>query len=96
MPEIEYPTATRYRVKFPRPHAIDEVAITLDNVTNIPPVRGVLGRWFASNALLAAPQAAAPVAFALLALPLTGDAKSGAAIVMAMTAAQVLGAVLAS
>jgi hypothetical protein len=43
--------------------------------------------------LLAAPQAAAPVAFALLALPLTGDAKSGAAIVMAMTAAQVLGAV---
>ncbi|TCL89211.1 hypothetical protein C8J38_11544 [Rhizobium sp. PP-WC-2G-219] len=46
-----------------------------------------------SNALLAAPQAAAPVAFALLALPLTGDAKSGAAIVMAMTTAQVLGAV---
>nr|WP_312992764.1 MFS transporter [Rhizobium populisoli] len=56
-------------------------------------MRGVLRRWFASNALLAAPQAAAPVAFALLALPLTGDAKSGAAIVMAMTAAQVLGAV---
>ncbi|TCQ13975.1 hypothetical protein [Rhizobium sp. PP-CC-3G-465] len=46
-----------------------------------------------SNALLAAPQAAAPVAFALLALPLTGDAKSGAAIVMAMITAQVLGAV---
>lgn len=56
-------------------------------------MRGVLGRWFVSNALLAAPQAAAPVAFALLALPLTSDAKSGAAIVMAMTAAQVLGAV---
>ena len=54
---------------------------------------GVLGRWFLSNSLLAAPQAAAPIAFALLALPLTGDAKSGAAIVMAMTAAQVLGAV---
>jgi MFS family permease len=43
--------------------------------------------------LLSAPQAAAPIVFALVALPLTGDAKSGAAIVMAMTVAQVLGAV---
>ncbi|WP_105385085.1 MFS transporter [Neorhizobium alkalisoli] len=68
--------------------------MTLDSArSSTLPLRGVLGRWFVSNALLAAPQAAAPVAFALLALPLTGDAKSGAAIVMAMTAAQVLGAV---
>ncbi|MDQ0134680.1 MFS family permease [Neorhizobium galegae] len=42
---------------------------------------------------MSAPQAAAPIVFALVALPLTGDAKSGAAIVMAMTVAQVLGAV---
>uniref|UniRef100_UPI003100AD9D hypothetical protein n=1 Tax=Neorhizobium sp. EC2-8 TaxID=3129230 RepID=UPI003100AD9D len=42
---------------------------------------------------MSVPQAAAPIVFALVALPLTGDAKSGSAIVMAMTAAQVLGAV---
>ena len=41
---------------------------------------------------MSAPQAAAPIVFALVALPLTGDARSGAAIVMAMTMAQVLGA----
>ncbi|MFC7739995.1 hypothetical protein ACFQXA_02035 [Nocardiopsis composta] len=39
------------------------------------------------------PQAAAPIAFALVALPITGAAESGAAMVFAMTAAQVLGAV---
>ncbi|UFU03269.1 MFS transporter [Ruania suaedae] len=39
------------------------------------------------------PQAAAPIAFALLALPLTGTADSGAAMVLAMTGAQVIGAV---
>jgi MFS family permease len=55
--------------------------------------RGVLARWLVSNGLFSAPQAAAPILFALVALPLTGDAKSGAAIVMAMTVAQVLGAV---
>lgn len=59
----------------------------------MPPVAGVLPRWFVANGLLSVPQAAAPIVFALVALPLTGDAKSGAAIVMAMTAAQVLGAV---
>jgi MFS family permease len=50
-------------------------------------------RWFISNSLLSMPQAAAPLLFALVALPLTGDAKSGAAIVMTMTIAQVAGAV---
>jgi len=58
-----------------------------------PPARGALHRWFVSNGLLSTPQAAAPIVFALVALPLTGDAKSGAAIVMALTLAQVLGAV---
>ena len=64
-----------------------------ENPTAAPLARGVLQRWFISNSLLSTPQAAAPIVFALVALPLTGDAKSGAAIVMAMTVAQVLGAV---
>lgn len=49
--------------------------------------------WLASHSLLALPQAAAPIAFALLTLPLTGSANSGAAMVMAMTLAQVADAV---
>jgi MFS transporter, DHA1 family, inner membrane transport protein len=57
------------------------------------PVRGFLTRWLLSNGLFSVPQAATPILFALVALPLTGDATSGAAIVMAMTTAQVLGAV---
>ena len=39
------------------------------------------------------PQAAGPIVFALLAIPLTGDPDSGAAIVLAITIAQVVGAV---
>ncbi|MDO4888685.1 MAG: MFS transporter [Actinomycetaceae bacterium] len=39
------------------------------------------------------PLAASPIAFSLLALPLTGSADDGAAIVLAMTLAQVVGAV---
>ena len=50
-------------------------------------------RWFASSGLFVMPQAAAPIAFALVALPLTGDAASGAAMMLAMTLAQVVGAV---
>ncbi|WP_419899156.1 MFS transporter [Roseomonas sp. USHLN139] len=50
-------------------------------------------RWFAASAGYAVPQAAAPIAFALLALELTGDAGQGAALVLAMTLAQVLGAI---
>jgi len=60
------------------------------------PVRrpdGALLRWFASYGSFAVPQAAAPIAFSLIALPLTGDAASGAAMMLAMTIAQVLGAV---
>lgn len=53
----------------------------------------VLPRWLSSYATLSIPQAAAPIAFSLLALPLTGSAGSGAAMVLAMTTAQVLGAV---
>jgi hypothetical protein len=65
-----------------------------DNIPNTSPsIRGVLARWLISNGLFSTPQAATPILFALVALPLTGDAKSGAAIVMAMTVAQVLGAV---
>lgn len=52
-----------------------------------------LQRWYLAYGLFGVPQAAAPIAFVLAALPLTGDPKSGAAIVVGMTAAQVLGAV---
>ena len=55
--------------------------------------RGPLLRWFVSYGSFAVPQAAAPIAFSLIALPLTGDASSGAAMMLAMTIAQVMGAV---
>lgn len=58
--------------------------------TNAGPWR--LLRWFASSATLSVPQAAGPVAFSLVALSLTGDPSQGAAIMVAMTLAQVLGA----
>lgn len=54
---------------------------------------GALAFWLAASATLVVPQAAAPVAFALVALALTGDASGGAAMVLAMTIAQVVGAV---
>ena len=60
------------------------------------PVRrpnGPLLRWFGSYGTFAVPQAAAPIAFSLIALPLTGSAASGATMMLAMTIAQVLGAV---
>ena len=50
-------------------------------------------RWFGSYGTFAVPQAAAPIAFSLIALPLTGSASAGAAMMLAMTIAQVLGAV---
>lgn len=63
-------------------------------VPTVPPLpRGPLVRWWAGFAVFGVPQAAGPIAFALLALPLTGSAESGAALVFAMTAAQVVGAV---
>ena len=54
---------------------------------------GPLLRWFGSYGTFAVPQAAAPIAFSLIALPLTGSASSGAAMMLAMTIAQVVGAV---
>lgn len=50
-------------------------------------------RWQVGYGTFGVPQAAAPIAFALVALPLTGTAESGAGLVFAMTAAQILGAV---
>ena len=55
--------------------------------------RGALLRWLLSYGTFGVPQAAGPIAFALLAIPLTGDAGSGAALVLAITIAQVVGAV---
>ena len=52
-----------------------------------------LVRWQVGYAAFSVPQAAAPIAFALVALPLTGSAESGAGLVFAMTTAQVLAAV---
>lgn len=50
-------------------------------------------RWYVSSALLSLPQAAGPIAFSLLALMLTGSTAGGAAMILAMTLAQVVGAI---
>lgn len=50
-------------------------------------------RWFISSATMTVPQAAGPVAFALVALALTGDTSAGAAMILSMTLAQVIGAI---
>jgi MFS family permease len=55
--------------------------------------RRSLLRWFASSAALPVPQAAGPVAFSLVAQSLTGEARGGAAMILAMTLAQVAGAI---
>lgn len=55
--------------------------------------RWPLLRWFISSGTLGVPQAAGPVAFSLVALGLTGDASGGAALMLAMTLAQVIGAI---
>jgi len=52
-----------------------------------------LVRWYASSATLTVPQAAGPVAFSFVALSLTGDTRGGAAMILAMTVAQMVGAV---
>ncbi|MBY5970973.1 MFS transporter [Ferrimonas balearica] len=49
--------------------------------------------WFGASSMLLMPQAAAPVAFGLLSLSLTGAAQGGAAMMMVMTLAQILCAV---
>ncbi len=58
-----------------------------------PDSRWPLLRWFGCSATLNTPQAAAPVAFSLIALSLIGNAGGGAAMMLAMTVAQVVGAV---
>ncbi|GGC81412.1 MFS transporter [Tersicoccus solisilvae] len=55
--------------------------------------RGPVLRWQVGYGTFGVPQAAAPIAFALVALAVTGSAAAGAALVFAMTTAQVLGAV---
>jgi hypothetical protein len=50
-------------------------------------------RWSIASATLGVPQAAGPIAFALVALSLTGDTRGGAAMILAMTLAQVVGAI---
>lgn len=55
--------------------------------------RWPLVRWSLSSATLGFPQAAGPIAFALVAVTLTGDTSGGAAMILAMTLAQVIGAI---
>ena len=55
--------------------------------------RWPLYRWFISSATVSVPQAAGPVAFSLVALSVAGDASGGAAMMLAMTLAQVAGAI---
>lgn len=63
------------------------------SLPEVSPDRWALLRWFISSATMNFPQAASPVAFSLLALSLTGDSSQGAALILAMTLAQVLGAI---
>lgn len=49
-------------------------------------------RWQVGYGTFGVPQAAAPIAFSLLALPLTGSAEAGSSMVFAMTVAQVIAA----
>jgi hypothetical protein len=58
-----------------------------------PPSRWPLLRWFISSATLNVPQAAGPIAFSFVSLSLIGEASGGAAIILAMTLAQVVGAI---
>ena len=58
-----------------------------------PASRRPLLRWSIASATLGVPQAGGPIAFALVALSLTGDARGGAAMMLAVTLAQVVGAI---
>src|SRR5699024_12264947 len=83
----------------PAPRASKEVPVA--GHTALAPARhasarrpdGPLLRWFGSYGAFAVPPAAAPIAFSLIALPLTGNASRRAAMMVAMTVAQVGGAV---
>lgn len=61
--------------------------------SDAPSRRWPLVRWYISSATLGFPQAAGPIAFSLVALGVTGDARGGAAMMLAMTLAQVAGAI---
>ena len=50
-------------------------------------------RWYISSSTFGVPQAAGPIAFSLVALSLTGHTSGGAAMMLAMTLAQVGGAI---
>lgn len=50
-------------------------------------------RWFSAVGMLGLPQASAPIAFAFLALAITGETAGGAGLMLAMTIAQVVGAI---
>lgn len=65
--------------------------VSMDPATGTSP-RWPLTRWYISSATFSVPQAAGPIAFSLLALALTGDTSGGAAMILATTLAQVVGA----
>ncbi len=67
--------------------------VTIAPTTDPRSSRWKLLRWLISTATLNVPQAAGPIAFALVALSLAGDTRGGAAMMLAMTLAQVAGAV---
>lgn len=73
----------------PRSKQTDGAAPRSDPRSN----RGLLLRWYISSGTLSVPQAAGPIAFSLVALSVTGDARGGAAMILAMTLAQVAGAI---
>lgn len=50
-------------------------------------------RWFSAVVMLGLPKASAPIAFAFLSLTMTGETAGGAGLMLAMTIAQVVGAV---
>lgn len=71
----------------------NEASSTGARSLDVPPNRWPLLRWFISSATMGVPQAAGPIAFSLVALSVTGDATHGAAMILAMTLAQVAGAI---
>lgn len=62
-------------------------------MNSLTPSRWKLLRWFISSSTAGFPQAGGPIAFSLVALSLTRDPSGGAAMMLAMTLAQVVGAI---
>jgi len=50
-------------------------------------------RWYGASAFFGLPQAAAPITFSLATLKMTGRAEDGAAMILAMTVAQIIGVI---